>query len=96
MHRLIACLNIACLAGVCAVIAPPAIAQIPPSATTPDFSGVYYPYSKGAAVAAANARERPRWARPQGRPSRLLYPTAHRDARRMLPRSRPTTWRSGK
>ena len=47
MHRLIACLNVACLAGVCAVIAPTAIAQSSPSATTPDFSGVYYPVQQG-------------------------------------------------
>ena len=47
MQRLIACLNVACLAGVCAVIAPPAFAQSSPSATTPDFSGVYYPVQQG-------------------------------------------------
>ena len=96
MHRLIACLNVACLAGVCAVTAPPAIAQSSPSATTPDFPVSTTQCSKGAAVAAAHARERRRRARPQGRPNRLLYPTAHRDDRRTLPRSRLTTWRSGK
>ena len=47
MRRLVACLNVACLAGVCAVIAQPALAQRSPSATTPDFSGVYYPVQQG-------------------------------------------------
>jgi hypothetical protein len=49
MQRSIAFLIAACLAAMCATAAPPVLAQGAPSATatTPDFSGVYYPVQQG-------------------------------------------------
>jgi hypothetical protein len=49
MQRPIAFLAAACVAAMCAAIAPPALAQGSPlaTATTPDFSGVYYPVQQG-------------------------------------------------
>ena len=66
MHRLIACLNVACLAGVCAVIARASdCAELAVSDDARIFPVSTTQCSKGAAVAAANARERRRRARPQ-------------------------------
>jgi hypothetical protein len=47
MQRSIAILTAACLAAMCATMAPPVLAQAPAAAAPPDFSGVYYPVQQG-------------------------------------------------